>query len=90
MIKVIVEIHPYGDKLNRRILHELEIANVGGTHINGFYEIVVDNEKLRETVYHRRDLGALILLRKAIEQMEEENAEKEEDALKASQKKGKK
>ena len=38
MLKVIVEIHPFGDAKRKRVINEIYIANVGGDSEIGHYQ----------------------------------------------------
>lgn len=72
MLRVTVELVPYGEEFAKRTLYELRICNVGGTQAVGDYDLVLFDKETGEYTSaglkgFNRDLGALALLKQALE-----------------------
>lgn len=73
MIKIQVDLHPYGNASETKKLSTIEIINVGGTKSVGYYTVIVDGRELGQEVTHKRGLGVLVLLEVALHLWNEEN-----------------
>lgn len=62
MIKIQVDLHPYGNAAEKRTISEIEIINIGGSNTIGYYKFIVDGKQLGQEIVHQRNLGVLVLL----------------------------
>ena len=66
MIRLQLVLLPKGDPSAARCLHEMTIANVGGTDLIADYAVTLAGRPIG-TVKHRRAQGALVLAQRAID-----------------------
>lgn len=70
-LRVTFEIVPFGEEINKRTIHTLNIHNIGPTRSEDpdqyEYSFDIDGEPSHETVLHFRSEGALELTRKVLE-----------------------
>lgn len=80
MLKVTIQLCPYGSEYNKKDLSTVYIANVGGTNEFGNYDIWVNKDPrqlLRKPEAHAqvlnypREQGAAVLTMKALQALEE-------------------
>ena len=77
MLRITVELVPFGNEDNKRILNELEIWNTGLTTKGGnsIYDARLINElgeaiAYREDIEHIRGIGYWILIQKVLRQLQ--------------------
>lgn len=69
MIVVDIEIHPFGDKYQKKTIKTVEIFNQGVCNVVDDlwqYGIKIDGEELEDTILHIRNSGVLVLIEKAL------------------------
>lgn len=69
MIRVTIEMCPFGDESKPRTIATFKIANVGGTHTESIYEadaVVDDMPSMSTILTHNRDDGVIVLVERVL------------------------